>query len=139
MSEYVWIQHPQTEGRAYVRKDAVPQYRQSGWDLLGDDEAQAHEQAQRDEQTTAEQRLVEQGKRALRNAGLDPTERPEFAPAPVERPEQVAESAEPKALPSKNAPKPEWEQAARDAEIPEDEISNMTKDQLVERLTGNKE
>lgn len=48
--------------------------------------------------------------------------------------ERVDEQAEAR-LPAKSATKAEWEKAARDRGVPDDEIQNMTKDDLVARLS----
>ncbi len=41
MSATVWVRHPITGGEAEVPRESLPQLRQSGWDLIPDDELAA--------------------------------------------------------------------------------------------------
>lgn len=70
----VWIKHPDTGGVSEVPKDALPIYRQSGWQDLSDTEVEALLNERADEQAKAEQRLIRLGQQALGNEPPAPPE-----------------------------------------------------------------
>jgi hypothetical protein len=53
VSETVWIKHPETGGVVEVPRDALAMYRQSGWDVLTDEEIAEREKAAADEAAAA--------------------------------------------------------------------------------------
>jgi hypothetical protein len=54
MSGTVWIKHPELGAVSEVPESALPTWRQSGWDLLTDDELAERDQAAVDERAAAE-------------------------------------------------------------------------------------
>lgn len=54
MSETIWIKHSGLGAVSEVPASSLPQWRQSGWDLLTDDELAAREQAAVNERESAE-------------------------------------------------------------------------------------
>jgi hypothetical protein len=56
MSETVWIKHPETGHVSEVPEAALPNYRQSGWDVMSEDELAERNQALAEEAAEAEQR-----------------------------------------------------------------------------------
>lgn len=65
MSETIWISHPETGHVTEVPRDALPVYRQSGWDVLTDDEVGERAQAAAEEAAATEKAIQEQADKAL--------------------------------------------------------------------------
>jgi hypothetical protein len=82
VSETVWIKHPETGGVAEVSRDALAMYRQSGWDVVTDEEIAEREKATADEAAAAEYAMQEQAAAAL--AAAEPPTAAEIEPPPAE-------------------------------------------------------
>jgi hypothetical protein len=82
VSETVWIKHPETGGVVEVPRDALAMYRQSGWDLLTDEEIAEREQAAANEVAAAERAMQEGAALAL--AAAEPPTAAEIEPPPAE-------------------------------------------------------
>lgn len=82
MSETIWIKHAETGGIVEVPRDALAMYRQSGWDVLTDEEIAGREQAAADEVAAAEYAMQEQAALAL--ASAEPPTAAEIEPSPAE-------------------------------------------------------
>jgi hypothetical protein len=76
MSDTVWITHPGTGGVVEVPEEALPQYRQSGWDVMPEKEVERRAKAAADEAAAAEAAMVEAGKVALGQVPPPPTAEP---------------------------------------------------------------
>jgi hypothetical protein len=82
VSETVWIKHPETGGVAEVSRDALAMYRQSGWDVLTDEELDELERTRALEIDAAERAMQEQAAAAL--ASAEPPTAAEIEPPPAE-------------------------------------------------------
>jgi hypothetical protein len=82
MSDTVWIKHAETGGVVEVPRDALAMYRQSGWDVLTDEEIAEREKAAADEAAAAEWAMQEQAAAAL--AAAEPPTAAEIEPPPAE-------------------------------------------------------
>ncbi len=67
----VWITHPETGGTVEVLRDALPIYRQAGWDLLPDKEVKKAARQELADAAAAERAMTEAGL-----AALPPEQRP---------------------------------------------------------------
>ena len=70
MSETVWIKHSATEAVVEVPKDALPMYRQSGWDTVTKKELADREKTLADEAAAAEADMAEKARFSLSQAPL---------------------------------------------------------------------
>jgi hypothetical protein len=61
----IWIKHPETGAVVEVPGAALPMYRQSGWDLLPDDDLDALERERVEELAAAERDMQEKADAAL--------------------------------------------------------------------------
>lgn len=73
MSDMVWITHPGTGGVAEVPKEALPMYRQSGWDTLPAAERDAMHVASADETTAAEADMQDKARTARSENAVAPS------------------------------------------------------------------
>jgi hypothetical protein len=93
----VWMRHPDTGGEALVPETAVPILRQSGWDLLSDDEVTAKEQAAIDEAAAAEQAMAAQAQVAAdEQVAAEQEQAAEFDTAPALAPVESATETAPR-------------------------------------------
>lgn len=64
MSEMVWIRHPATEAVVEVPKEALPMYRQSGWNTVPKKDLAEREKTLADEIAAAEADMEEKARQA---------------------------------------------------------------------------
>lgn len=84
MSDTVWITHSGTGGVAEVPADALPMYRQSGWDVLPKADRDARDQAAADEIAAAEADMVTKARAAREQGPPQPPPEPDAVVAAVE-------------------------------------------------------
>jgi hypothetical protein len=119
----VEMYHPELKTHVTVPESAVPMHRQSGWITGNDDNAKYEAPPAPPVEDTFDTVL--------------PTG--QVGPRQVVEGEPAEDEVE---VPAKSAPKAEWQQAARDAGVPDEDVEGMTTKELqaeVARLTESQE